>query len=46
MGINNDNNISAFEEKTTFIENSPLAKKSSNKYIDSNSKKIQGTINK
>lgn len=46
MGINNDNNISVFEEKTTFIENSPLAKKSSNKFIDSNSKKIQGTINK
>ena len=41
MEINNDNKISAFEEKTTFIE---LAKKSSNKFIDSNSKKIQGTI--
>ena len=26
MGINNDNNISTFEEKTTLIENSPLAK--------------------
>lgn len=41
MGINNDNNISVFEEKTTLIENSPLAKKSSNTFIDSNSKKIQ-----
>ena len=41
MGINNDNNISAFEGKTTLIENSPLAKKSSNTFIDSNSKKKQ-----
>ena len=41
MGINNDNNISVFEEKTTLIENLPLAKKSSNTFIDSNSKKIQ-----
>ena len=41
MGINNDNNISVFEEKTPLIENSPLAKKSSNTFIDSNSKKIQ-----
>ena len=46
MGINNDNNISVFEEKTTLVENSPLAKKSSNKFIDSNNKKIQETINK
>ncbi len=41
MGINNDNNISTFEEKTTLIENSPLAKKSSNKFIDSNNKKYK-----
>jgi len=41
MGINNDNNISVFEEKTTLVENSPLAKKSSNKFIDSNSKKYK-----
>jgi hypothetical protein len=46
MGINNDNNISVFEEKTPLIENSPLAKKSSNTFIDSNSKKNTGTINK
>ena len=41
MGINNDNNISVFEEKTTLVENSPKKKKSSNKFIDSNSKKYK-----
>ena len=46
MGINNDNNISTFEEKTTLIENSPLAKNQAKNLSIAIAKKIQGTINK